>query len=160
GHAGTGHVTLMLHTYVHKDASVAREAVRKPFTAYLRTSADLIRNDPWAFSTFKRPASMTAHDRDLKQAKLSEEELDAMAEHAFERHFETSGLFGTPEHCLKLIEQFRGIGVNEIGCLIDFGLPEQTVLDGLKEIASLRDASTRHEVGTAVSERTSSNSEV
>src|SRR5262249_33123357 len=119
--------------------SVARETVRKPFTAYLRTSADLIRNDPWAFSTFKRPASMTAHDRDLKQAKLSEEELDAMAEHAFERHFETSGLFGTLEHCLALIEQFRDIGVNEIGCLIDFGLPEGTVLDGLLELASLRE---------------------
>jgi natural product biosynthesis luciferase-like monooxygenase protein len=139
GHAGMGHVTLMLHTYIHKDGRIARETVRKPFTAYLRTSADLIRNDPWAFSTFKRPATLAANDRDLKNVKLSEQELDAMAEHAFERHFETSGLFGTPEHCLELIQKFQAVGVNEIGCLIDFGLPEQTVLDGLHELGALQE---------------------
>ena len=52
---------------------------------------------------------------------LSPEESDALLEHAFERYFETSGLFGTPDDCLALVDQLKGIGVDEIACLIDFG---------------------------------------
>jgi len=58
GHAGVGHVTLMLHTFVGEDDDAVREIVRAPFTAYLRSSIDLIKNDPWAFGTFKRPAGL------------------------------------------------------------------------------------------------------
>ena len=57
GHAGPGHVTLMLHTFVGEDDQAVREIVRAPFTAYLRSSIDLIKNDPWAFGTFKRAAN-------------------------------------------------------------------------------------------------------
>ena len=53
GHTGEGHVTLMVHTFVGESMESVRETVRKPFTNYLRSSIDLIKNDPWAFSTFK-----------------------------------------------------------------------------------------------------------
>jgi natural product biosynthesis luciferase-like monooxygenase protein len=136
GHAGTGRVTLMLHTFVGEDDEAVREIVREPFTAYLRSSIDLIKNDPWAFGTFKRPASGSAATG--KTASFTEEELDAMAKHAFGRYFETSGLFGSIERCVEMVEKLRALGVDEIGCLIDFGVPAETVLSSLEHLNSLR----------------------
>ncbi|MFD0346466.1 hypothetical protein ACFQ0M_10935 [Kitasatospora aburaviensis] len=49
-----------------------------------------------------------------------------------------SGLFGTVERAEELVEQYRRAGVDEIACLIDFGLPADAVLDGLEHLAELR----------------------
>jgi natural product biosynthesis luciferase-like monooxygenase protein len=136
GHAGAGRVTLMLHTFVGEDDETVREIVRKPFTAYLRSSIDLIKNDPWAFGTFKRPANGSSGTG--KPASFTDEELDAMAKHAFGRYFETSGLFGSVERCREIVENLRALGVDEIGCLIDFGVPADTVLSSLEHLNSLR----------------------
>src|SRR6185369_15349311 len=38
GHSGEGRVTLMLHTFVGEDDATVREAVRRPFSQYLRSS--------------------------------------------------------------------------------------------------------------------------
>jgi natural product biosynthesis luciferase-like monooxygenase protein len=138
GHAGEGLITLMLHTFIGKDPVQVREIVSKPFTAYLRSSADLIRNDPWAFSNFKRPANGSPGPRDLRAVPLSHDELDTMAAHAFDRYFEMSGLFGTAESCMAMVEQLRGMGIGEIGCLIDFGVPDDLVLAGLEQLNELR----------------------
>src|SRR5258707_10828327 len=43
GHDGPGHVTLMLHTFVHRDMEVVRARASGPFRNYLRSSADLMR---------------------------------------------------------------------------------------------------------------------
>ncbi len=136
GHPGAGHVTLMLHTLVGENDEVVREIVRQPFTAYLRSSIDLIKNDPWAFGTFKRPANCP--NGTSKPASFTEEELDVMSRHAFGRYFETSGLFGSVERCGEMIEKLRGLGVDEIGCLIDFGVPVETVLSSLEHLNAVR----------------------
>jgi natural product biosynthesis luciferase-like monooxygenase protein len=162
GHPGDGQVTLMIHTFVGPDLEQVRETVRQPFTAYLKTSIDLIKNDPWAFSTFKRPAAPhngngrengngngkgngngNGHSRPSGKGNgtphFTEEEMEAIARHAFERHFTTSGLFGTPRHCLSLVQQIRASGVDEIACLIDFGVAHETVLSNLSYLNELRE---------------------
>ena len=53
------------------------------------------------------------------------------------------GLFGTPDSCQGMIEDLKAIGIDEIGCLIDYGLPTEMVLAHLpylnqaREIANL-----------------------
>jgi len=136
GHAGVGRVTLMLHTLVGEDDDAVREIVREPFTAYLRSSIDLIKNDPWAFGTFKRPSGDP--NGNGKPANFTDEDLDAMSKHAFGRYFETSGLFGSVQRCDEMVEKLRSLGVDEIGCLIDFGVPADTVLSSLEHLNSLR----------------------
>jgi non-ribosomal peptide synthetase component F len=69
---------------------------------------------------------------------LTEEEADALMEHAFERYFETSGLFGTPESCLPLLESLKEIDIDEIACLIDFGIDTDTVLASLPHLDALQ----------------------
>ncbi len=133
----TGHVTLMLHTFVGEDLDEVRETVRKPMTEYLGTSLDLIKNSPWSFPAFtKRPG---VDPKSLDLGTLEPEEMQALLNHAFERYFETSGFFGTPEQCVALAERLQSLGVDEIACLVDFGVETETALAGLEQLNAVRE---------------------
>jgi natural product biosynthesis luciferase-like monooxygenase protein len=134
-----GIVTLMLHTYLGDSIDEVRERVREPMKAYLRSSVSLIKGFAWAFPAFKRPAGTNASPNDIDIAGLAEHELDAVLDFAFERYFETSGLFGTPESCRAIIEQLEAIDVDDVACLIDFGVPSAQVLSGLEQLGRLYD---------------------
>jgi natural product biosynthesis luciferase-like monooxygenase protein len=120
GHAGPGHVTLMLHTFVAASDALAREAVREPFKRYLESSVDL-----W---------------------KVGEARLDAMSprkradllEFAFERYYRKTALMGSPETCAKMVSAVSGAGVDEIACLIDFGVDPDRTLASLEHLDCLR----------------------
>jgi natural product biosynthesis luciferase-like monooxygenase protein/amino acid adenylation domain-containing protein len=116
----TGHVTLMLHTFVGEDIELVRQVVRPPFIEYLRSSVDLWQNQ-W---------------EDL--AALSAQNQEQVLSYAFERYFQTHGLFGTPHTCMKMVDRLKAIGIDEIACLIDFGVDIDTVLDGLYSLNALR----------------------
>ncbi|CUH64611.1 Dimodular nonribosomal peptide synthase [Thalassovita gelatinovora] len=129
-------VTLMLHTYVADDREHAREIARGPMKDYLNSAAGLIKQFAWAFPAFKRPEGVNS-PFELDLGTLDAEELDAILEFAFQRYFEDSGLFGTIEDCLDRVEQLKRIGVDEIACLIDYGIEKQKVLNGLTYLAEV-----------------------
>ena len=141
GHPAEGHVTLMLHTFVGEDLDAVRETVREPFSNYLKTSVDLLKNSPWGFAPARLAPQAQLRQRATGPAELNEEELSALLEHAFDRYFENSSLFGTPEVCLRMVDQVRAIGVDEIACLIDFGVDSQTVIDSLRALNEVRQRS-------------------
>lgn len=129
-------VTLMLHSYLAKDREAAREVARGPMKDYLRSAAGLIKQFAWAFPAFKKPKGVS-NPMQLDLGALSEDELEAILDFAFERYFNDSGLFGTVEDALDRVEQLKRIGVDEIACLIDYGIERQKVLDGLRPIAEV-----------------------
>ncbi|WP_217211465.1 MupA/Atu3671 family FMN-dependent luciferase-like monooxygenase [Streptomyces sp. AC550_RSS872] len=135
-----GVVTLMLHTFLGDDVEAVKEQVREPFTAYLRSSVGLIEN---LVRTLGLPVDLAA---------MSKADMDDLLEFAFNRYFDTGALFGTPESVRPLIERCAEAGVDEIACLVDFGLPRQTVLDGLPALDQVRRRSGREtatDAGTA-----------
>jgi aryl carrier-like protein len=134
-----GIVSLMLHTFVSDDDEAVREIVREPLKAYLGTSLSLLKHYAWAFPAFKKPKSGEAGGDEL--ADLADDERDAILEFAFLRYYETSGLFGTPESAARMVETLKGIGVNDIACLIDFGIDTETVLASLPHLGRLRQQS-------------------
>lgn len=138
----TGKVTLMLHTFVGDDDDAVREQVRQPLKDYLGTSFSLLKEYAWSFPAFQRPGGETAEAGLADEAfeNLSEEDLDAVLEFAFLRYYETSGLFGSPDHCLRMVDQLKGIGVTEIACLVDFGVATDVVLDSLPALDRVRQA--------------------
>jgi acyl-CoA synthetase (AMP-forming)/AMP-acid ligase II len=141
GHRGQGHVTLMLHTFVGRDLDEVKRKVRGPFLEYLRSSTDLISKARWEQSMFARPDKQRPAAPGPPQTALDDltpEEMDAMMAHAFERYFKTTGLFGTPESCMEMAEKLRGAGVDEIACLIDFGVDAASVLESLEPLNELR----------------------
>ncbi|HEY0603268.1 MAG TPA: MupA/Atu3671 family FMN-dependent luciferase-like monooxygenase, partial [Herpetosiphonaceae bacterium] len=126
GHPGSGHVTLMVHTFVGDDPATVREVVREPFRDYLRNSVDLL--DQLAHSL----------GLDMRAEQFTAADMDSLLDHAFERYFETSGLFGTPDSCLRQISRLKASGVDEVACLIDFGVATDTVLASLPRLDELR----------------------
>jgi natural product biosynthesis luciferase-like monooxygenase protein len=135
GHPETGRVTLMLHTFVAEDEAFVRAQVHGPFKSYLRSASDLLKQHASSFPAF-RNASREGMDGLFQ--KLSEQDLEALLEHAFARYYETSGLFGTPKSCMAMVERLKSIGVDEIACLIDFGVPSDVVIAHLQHLDELR----------------------
>jgi len=120
-HPDPGHVTLMLHTFVGEDLDRVRQQVRQPFTNYLKTSVDL-----WRQSS-----------KNLDE--LAEKEREDLLAYAFERYFQTSALFGTPDTCWRMVNHLKNAGVDEIACLIDFGVEEDAVMKSLRSLKHLKD---------------------
>ena len=129
GHPGQGSVTLMIHSFVGESDEAVKEIVRQPMRDYLASSLDLIKQAAWSFPTFKQKT--TSDGGQFSITHLSEQELDELLDFSFERYFETSGIFGTVETCLGMVDRIKGIDVNELACLIDYGVDTQIVLDQL-----------------------------
>ncbi len=137
GHDPDDHkVTLMLHTFVGQDREEVREIAREPMKDYLRSAAGLIKQYAWAFPAFKKPQGVS-NPFQLDLGSLSDEEMEGILDFAFLRYFEDSGLFGTVEDCLNRVEELKRIGVDEIACLIDYGISVDQVMEGLKPLAEV-----------------------
>jgi natural product biosynthesis luciferase-like monooxygenase protein len=117
----SGVVTVMMHTFLHQQLDVAKQMVRKPLTNYLKSYIAQFSDRP------QEPelsvGSMTADD---------------LLDFAFERYFQQSSLIGTPEKCRPLLWRLADAGVNEIACLLDFGLPATDVQASLPLLEELR----------------------
>lgn len=124
-----GHVVLMLHTFIGADREEVRATVEGPLRAYLRSSVHLLAR------------SFGALDPDFDIDALEDEDLDFLVDQSLDTYVEQRGLFGTVEDATATVERLRGIGVDEIACLIDFGIDTKTVLDGLRHLNVLREAS-------------------
>ncbi|MEV7560546.1 MupA/Atu3671 family FMN-dependent luciferase-like monooxygenase [Streptomyces sp. NPDC089795] len=122
----TGHVALMVHTYLDEDDDAARETVREPLCAYLRSSLGLILG------------SGADGKRRIDPAKLKEKDIDFLVQRSFERYYEDGGLLGQVDKAHAKVERIRAAGVDEIACLIDFGVPDEQVLAGLEHLDRLR----------------------
>ncbi len=138
GHPGEGHVSLMLHTFVGEDEAAVRETVREPMKGYLGDSVSLIRDVASSIPILRNVPTGSMKEFDEAFKRLSAEDVDAILDHSFERYYETSGLFGTPERCLEIVDRLKGIGVDEIACLLDFGVDAQTVIDQLPLLDEVR----------------------
>ena len=131
GHPGSGAVSLMLHTFIGDSDAEVKALVRQPLKEYLRTSISLIKGFAQAFPTFKKGET-------LDFESLGADEMDALLEFSFERYYETSGLFGTLDTAAAMVDRLKGIGVDDVACLIDFGVDSELVLKHLAHLDRLR----------------------
>jgi phthiocerol/phenolphthiocerol synthesis type-I polyketide synthase E len=118
----SGVVTLMLHTFVGADEAAVRAAVTEPLREYLRSHLEFI-----------SPIAKTSEG-----LAVSEADREALVARAFERYSTSHALIGTPESCLATVQRLADAGVNEIACLIDFGLPFEAAMEGLRQLNQLR----------------------
>ncbi|MBP6688345.1 MAG: LLM class flavin-dependent oxidoreductase [Hyphomonadaceae bacterium] len=139
GFEGPGNISVMLHTFVCEDTERARELARKPFGDYLRSSFDLVKIAPTMFPAFRQPSLEVGREAvSFDATRFTEEDMAALMDHAFDRYFETAGLFGSPEKALGMIENLKSIGATEVACLIDFGVDPEIVLESLPHLDRLR----------------------
>ncbi|GAB6041224.1 MupA/Atu3671 family FMN-dependent luciferase-like monooxygenase [Endothiovibrio diazotrophicus] len=140
GHAGAGQATVMLHTFVGEEVEAVRETVRQPMTDYLRSASHLVGQAAWSLAPVQPRAGETAEETAGRYAeeRIGEEDMETLLALAFDRYFEGNALFGTPQSCLGMVDRLKAIGVDEIACLIDFGVPGEQVLEHLGHLDRLR----------------------
>jgi natural product biosynthesis luciferase-like monooxygenase protein/amino acid adenylation domain-containing protein len=120
-----GVVTVMLHTFVGPDMEYVRSRVEAPLKEYLQ-------------SHMEHTKAVSREKTDGEEIDLSPEEEATLLEHAFERYFETSSLMGTEESCLTMIQKLKEAGVDEVACLIDFGVDFESLMTSLRHLNRLR----------------------
>lgn len=118
--ADDGIITVMLHTYLDNDMQRAKTLVREPMLHYLE-------------EYLRQFDSLV--DSDMR--KNVESNKAQFLEFAFERYFEQAALFGSVDKCRALTHSLAQMGVKEIACLIDFGVPTERVMNSLSLLKSL-----------------------
>jgi natural product biosynthesis luciferase-like monooxygenase protein len=147
GHEGRGNVTIMLHTFVTTDRAKAKETVRQPMKGYLRSSLGLIKEAAWSFPTFKQGTTLS--DGSFSIDHLSAEDMDALLDHSFDRYYSTSGLFGDVDEAMQTVDKVRACDIDEIACLIDFGVEANTVLANLPTLAQVQQRAAKSAASSA-----------
>ena len=127
-HGKTGHVTVLLHTFVGHDLDAVRETARQPFNSYLKSSIAL----------FKNLTQSLGNKVDLES--LTEEDQAYLLGMAYQRYVQTRALIGTPASCAPILDKLQAIGVDEVACFIDFGVAPKAVLQGLAYLEALKNA--------------------
>ncbi|MES2354843.1 MAG: amino acid adenylation domain-containing protein [Pseudomonadota bacterium] len=118
-------VTVLLHTFVGADAKEAQEQARQPLINYLRSSLEL-------FETLAKSLDLQSNVK-----AISEVELDYLLGAAYERYIDTRALIGDVNSCAGIVRKLESIGVDEIGCFIDFGVKHEMVQANLPHLSSL-----------------------
>ncbi|MEU7576197.1 MupA/Atu3671 family FMN-dependent luciferase-like monooxygenase [Streptomyces sp. NPDC041068] len=113
GHDGDGDVVVMAHAYV-SDAPDLEDRLRPALHEYLSSYRDQTRDGG---------------------APQGDEQV--LLEAAFQDYLAGPSLLGTPAKARSVLATLADAGADEVGCLIDFGLPAADVLDGLPALAGL-----------------------
>ncbi|MFJ8148770.1 MupA/Atu3671 family FMN-dependent luciferase-like monooxygenase [Streptomyces sp. NPDC096048] len=115
----TGVVTVGMHTYVGDDEGQVRALVAEPVRRYIDTF-------------------LTQKSNDAASGTMTQAEKEELAKVVAEDFYERRSLLGTEEKCAAVVRRAQHAGVDEIACMVDFGLPFATVLDALPRLDALR----------------------
>ncbi|BCG49542.1 LLM class flavin-dependent oxidoreductase, PedJ homolog [Candidatus Profftella armatura (Diaphorina cf. continua)] len=111
-----GIVTLMLHTLLLKNNNQVEQAVKDPFMKYIKNLME---------------AHLKAAIDQKGGEPLNDIEKKKILEYSYQRYFKTSALFGTVDEGINIVNKAISIGVNEIACLVDFGVDYSIVMKSL-----------------------------
>jgi natural product biosynthesis luciferase-like monooxygenase protein len=128
-----GTVSLMLHTYLGTDLDAVRAAVRQPFRAYLRTALSLEQLAAVGGGAISGGHKIAPHE-------IPPDMVEDLLDLTFERYFTSGSLMGTVESCEPTVNRLIEAGVDEIACLVDFGVGDtEAVLNSLELVDGLRE---------------------
>ncbi|WP_123064862.1 non-ribosomal peptide synthetase [Paenibacillus amylolyticus] len=120
-------VAIMLHTFIGDDEHAVKAKIKSPFCEYIRSSIGLMKN-----------LAQSLDIPDVESWLGSKVRTDELVELAFEKYWSRAALFGTPETCSSLVSKLSRMGVNEIACLVDFGLSEADIREGLEHLNQVK----------------------
>lgn len=120
-----GRVTLMLHTFIDDSMDRVRQKVKSAYEEYLYVNLGLQEDQARGLD---------------KTMELTQTDKAAIVSRATDQLFKTRGLIGTPEMCRAKTRALQAIGVDEIACLIDFGIDLEATMASLDHLNRLKDA--------------------
>lgn len=122
-----GKVSIMLHTYIGDDIEKVYEEVRTPLINYLKSSIGLVKK------MFEGMGNVSDNDQ------FTESDIEMLLNNSYDRYVGTAGLIGTKDTCTVMLDKLNTVGVDEIACLIDFGLDYTSTMRSLNLINELKE---------------------
>lgn len=127
-----GIVSLMLHTFLGDAVEDVKEIVYHPFREYLRSAIHLEQ-------LAAQGGGVISGGFQHRGEALPPDKVEELLGITFERYFEHAALMGTVSSTSKFIHKLEVIGVDEIACLVDFGVAKEKVLASLEHLVALKD---------------------
>lgn len=118
-------VTVMLHTFINPDPQYVLSKTRVPLLEYMRQSIRFCNKSAQEkYPEELLPINCESTYKELLELKLND-------------YLETS-LIGSFEKCTRRIENLIALDVNEVACLLDFGINDDDIIKNLIHIKELR----------------------
>ena len=131
-HGRRGHITLMAHTFVGENADAIRAIAQPAMAEYLKANVEMQKDH----STGSRDQKTSWVKPEL--SRLSEKETEIMIKFQVGNDLRSPLSFiGTIEHCAQQAERLSENGVDEIACLIDFGIGFNDVMASVRRLSGL-----------------------
>jgi natural product biosynthesis luciferase-like monooxygenase protein len=127
-----GTVSLMLHTFIGPNLDEVKDIVRQPFQEYIRSAVSLEMRAAASGGAISGGHRIETHD-------IPDDAMQDLLDLTFERYFHRAALMGTPESCLSFVHELESIGVDEIACLVDFGVDADAVIRSMQYLNQLRE---------------------
>ena len=125
-HGRRGHITLMAHTFVGENEQAVRKFARPAMAAYLKINIQMQHDHS------------VGRGEDRGFSRLTERESEKMIRAQVNNDLESPLSFiGTLDHCAQRAACLREHGVDEIACLIDFGIGFEEVMASLERLSKL-----------------------
>lgn len=139
-------VAVMLHTYLGDDRQEALKKVEAPLKDYLRSSLHLL--DTMLKSSGDEQGQLTSIGKyKMNNEEVPESVMEELLDIAFDRFANHVSLLGDVAQGKKILANLRTAGVDEVACLIDFGLAYDEVMKGLNYLEELRSAFDGNAIG-------------
>lgn len=118
-HDRPGHFTLMTHTFIGRDDDHVDTVALTALARYLETRVDM--------------------DAKLYDGlELSDADRAFLARRSAQRFLGETSLIGSVETCAARARRFHAAGVDELACLIDFGVPFDEVMASLERLVAIK----------------------
>jgi natural product biosynthesis luciferase-like monooxygenase protein len=127
-----GVVSLMLHTFVGASDARVREIVRPSFREYLRSAVKLE-------VAAARSAGTVSGNLRMKGEDIPPDLVEEILDMTFDRYYANASCMGALDTAHAAVKRFEAAGVDEIACLIDFGVAPGLVLEGLEYLRQIKE---------------------
>jgi len=120
-HGHRGHFTLMAHAFAGNDEEHVWTVAGRALQRYLETRVDM--------------------DSKLYEGlEISDADREFLARRGAQQFLGETSLIGTADTCIARARRFYEAGVDEIACLIDFGVPFDEVMASLERLVAVKAA--------------------
>jgi natural product biosynthesis luciferase-like monooxygenase protein len=136
-HGRRGHITLMAHTFVGDSDEEVKAIAQPAMVEYLKANIEM-QKDHSAGTKDDRGVSRKVSWVKPELSRLSEQETEIMIKFQVGKDLRSPLSFiGTFDQCAQQAERLSENGVDEIACLIDFGVGFSDVMASLGRLSGL-----------------------
>jgi natural product biosynthesis luciferase-like monooxygenase protein len=141
-HGRRGHITLMAHTFIGENHDAIKAIAQPAMAEYIKVNIEM-QKDHSVGTKDDRGALRKTSWVNPELSALSKQETEMVIECQVRNNLSSPLSFiGTPDECAQQAERLSENGVDEIACLIDFGIGFNDVMASLRRLSTLTSSRT------------------